>query len=459
MQRIRTSTESGFSLVEVSMSIMISGLIFTMVLAMMRPLQVNIPIEQTTITLREVETALKMHVERYGRLPCPARLNAAPNDPEYGQETDCMDASTPSGIFVGTGEEDAKEIRVGMVPIRNLDLPEYYARDGWDNRLTYAVTTDMAIPGLFSNLGGDISIRDSAGNDMTDVPGSALFAVISHGPDKKGAFTLEGGVAFDCMSSSDLDAENCDFSASGTTNGIFVSTTRSDGLVHYDDMIVYKTYVGNLSVPDCGNRGMIHAPGHPEADASECLDPGYKSAGIVSVDGTADLPCTSNGSFCESGYIHIADLAPGDYLIHWDANLRFNHPQANQYAILEFKAGDIIHETEAMPFTGPVCNLEPHAVDPAPAMQEVAAPIQHESGLMRFNLDELPDARLEVRMRFFGGSNSPGTTCADAVPPFSPLPTPTLSLIQVGTGGADATETLTLDILRKPQTFGVGLPP
>ena len=453
-----TSAESGFSLIEMAMTILISGLIFTMILAMMRPLQVNIPIEQTTITLREVEAALKMHVERYGRLPCPARLSVATFDPDYGRETDCS-ASAPLGVYTTNGVGDGKEVRIGMIPIRDLDLPEYYARDGWNNRLTYAVTADLAVTGMFDNNIGDITINDAVGNEMTDSPSSVLFVVLSHGPDGKGAATLDGGVAIACDGSTDLDAENCDFYQSGTRDSIFVSTTRSEGRVHFDDMILYKTYVGNISTPSCGNRGMIYAPGHPESEADGCLDPGYKSAGIIGIDGTLDLPCTSVNATCESSFIDLAALPPGDYLIHWDMNLQFNHPQPGQYAQLEFRAAGITHETEAIPFTGPVCNLIDHPTNPAPAKAETDAPVQHESGLMRFNLDATPDTTLQVRLKFYGGSNNPTTNCADADPAFSPMPTPTLSMIEEGVGTGSAVETVTLDIFRKPQTFGMGPPP
>lgn len=446
----KRKSQAGFSLVEMAMSIIISGLVFTMVLAMMKPLQVNIPIEQTSITLREVEAALKMHVERYGRLPCPASINLPPNDSEYGRETDCT-TTAPSGVYTTNGSVDGEEVRIGMVPIRNLDLPEYYARDGWDNRLTYAVTTILTDSFTFSNNAGDISVMDINGFDMLGVPGSALFVVVSHGPDEKGATTLEGGIALSCVGTSDKDTENCDFFDAGTIDADFMSSTRSEGTDHYDDMILYKTFVGSLSIPDCGNRGMIHAPGHPESDPSECLDPGYKSGGAISINGVTsemEIDCPTVSGFCENLYQPIDFLSAGDYLIHWDVNLKFDHPMPEQYAKLEFKAGDIIHETEPIPFIGDVCNLV--------SATETAAPVQSESGLMQFNLDAI--TQLEFKVRYFGGNNVPSTYCAAAIPPLTPLPTPTLHLVRLGSGTGLATEMMTLDILRKPQTFGMGPP-
>jgi hypothetical protein len=200
--------------------------------------------------------------------------------------------------------------------------------------------------------------------------------------------------------------------------------------MHYDDLMSYKAFIGEVVLPTCGNKGMIYGPAHPEADADDCVDPSYKRHGQETVTGNYSVSCTSSLSFCTGSWITLANLVPGDYLIHWSGFLRFDYAQPSQYAQLEFEVDGQSQRTEKMPFTGTVCI--------APGL------LQQESGLVDFRVSS--DSDLRVRMKYFGGINNPSANgCSGS--------TPSLNLVESGTGMSSATKTLSVDLFRKPQTF------
>jgi len=422
--------EDGFTLVEMVITILISSLMLTLLLNVLSPILFELPIINTRKSMEEVEEALVQHLQQFGTLPCPASITAAPDTILYGSATDCLAMPVPAGITrTATGrsipDPSTQFVRMGAVPVRTLDLPNQSMLDGWGNRILYIVTQKLTQDGEYSNDDGGIFIEDAAGNDMTSLAGNIQYILLSHGPDEKGAYSADGvQTASLCAGSPDLDRENCDGDAT------FIEAFRSLGTVQYDDIMAYKAFIGEVVIPTCGNKGMIYAPSHPEADADNCLDPAYKRQGQDSVTGNYSVPCTLSFAFCTGGWIDLIDLVPGDYLIHWDANLTFAFPQPSQYAVLEFEADTSIVESERIPFTSTVC--------------QPIGPMQTESGLLEFDVDN--NTTMRVRMKFFGGANDPvANGCAGA--------TPTLRLIEAGQGIVAARRTVAVDPFRKPQTF------
>lgn len=420
---------SGFSLIEAVLSIMIMGIMFAAILAFLKPLQQNEPLYATKERFARIEYALETYIQANGELPCPASLTSDPQSLAYGVATDCTVAPA-AGVFTANDgrvtPEQTENIRIGAIPFRSLNLSAQYGVDGWGNRFIYAVTERLTQDDLFDNNHGGIKINDSASGNMLSTEGTALYAVISTGNDGKGAYNAQGGLKGGGCSGSGIDLENCDMDAT------FVTTERSSGTVYYDDLISYKTFIGDLEPAACGNLGMIFAPAHPESDGNGCLNPGYVRQSIITLNGDFSVGCGTSSVFCNGSTIDIGDFTPGDYLIHWSAYLKFDYPQPSQYAVLEFEADDIIQSSEKIPFLGNICD------DPA------SAPLQNESGLLRFNIDN--DTTMTVRLRFYGGANDPDANGCSGQ-------TPTLNLVEVGEGSTDATKTLSVDPYRKPQTF------
>jgi prepilin-type N-terminal cleavage/methylation domain-containing protein len=415
------SDNRGFTLIEMTIAVLIASMIIGILVGILKPFIVQSKMLQTQYNFEDIEAALRGFLLDNGHLPCPAPMTAAPGTINFASATDCT-VGPVAGVNTATGR-GGRNIRIGSVPAYSLDLNVDVMRDGWGNNFTYAVTEAAAMPFMFANDEGAISINDAAGNSMTSTAGNVLYVLVSHGEDEKGAIAANGmPTAFLC--GADVDSENCD------DDDVFVSAQRSMGANYYDDIIRYRAFIGDLIPPICGNKGMLYAPLHPEADAESCLDPSYRREGQASLAGNFDVPCITSGAFCDDAWTDITSLPAGDYLIHWNAFMRFDFAQPSQFAVVEFEADGVTESSETIPFTGTVC-------------QALGNP-QKESGIFSMSVANTSDLRF--RMRYFGGQNNPGANGC-------PGNTPRLNMVESGTGAVTSLRTITVDPFRKPRTF------
>ena len=163
-------------------------------------------------------------------------------------------------------------IRRGMVPFRTLGITEDQAYDGYNMRLSYAVTEALAVPGTYTEAGGAIDMLDpigvtwfraakplagvspaqaygqhvlfkppglpgkdpATGNYVVEastgtsilVPtdgGAAHYAIFSAGADRQGAYNRDGKVTVACGAVG-LDNQNC---VTATATGIYVAAPNS----------------------------------------------------------------------------------------------------------------------------------------------------------------------------------------------------------------------------------------
>jgi type II secretory pathway pseudopilin PulG len=230
-------SEHGFSLVELAMVIIIGGLLIGTMSSMLLVYMRNTQIKTTQQRIDEVDNAIQEYLNLNGNLPCAAPRNAAVDTPEFGAQLTPVDCAL-GGDGVATAGAGASEVLVGAVPVRSINLPDDYAFDAWGNRLTYAVTADLATPGKYDRDKGAISIIDSAGNSIVTPDGSAHYVVLSHGPDGVGATTFAGvpnGSA--CPDDATLDGENCNDDATFRRTML---TASAPGAAHFDDLLKYR---------------------------------------------------------------------------------------------------------------------------------------------------------------------------------------------------------------------------
>lgn len=228
---------SGFSLLEVTMVMLIGGIVLG---AAASGLSSYIDTKRSHVTkerLEEVDRALQRYLSLNGRYPCPASVSAAVGSANFGIEVDanCASTSIPTGAtFTDTGP-DSVLVRIGAVPVRTLNLPEDFIGDPYGGRFTYAVTVPLASPGTYDRDGGDIAVIDSSGNSVINPAGSAHYVIVSHGEDSNGARTLLDGISQGC-SSGPLDSENCD------NDHIFRSTILRFGSSadRFDDRVRFR---------------------------------------------------------------------------------------------------------------------------------------------------------------------------------------------------------------------------
>lgn len=174
---MQKTTQTGFSLVEIAIVLVIVGL---MIGGLLTPLSVQMEqrrVADTRRMLDEAKEALVGYAVRHGHLPCPA-------------------------ISAANGEEDRNgyrctdERRDGFLPWATLGLPKL---DAWNHLYRYSVTPAFADSGQRFKIvtPRDITVytRDAGGALAYAAPAQDVPAVIvSHGANGAGAYS-ELGVA------------------------------------------------------------------------------------------------------------------------------------------------------------------------------------------------------------------------------------------------------------------------
>ena len=260
---------NGFTLIELTVALVVIGLLVAGAAKAFDIYMKKLRVDTTKARISEIEDALRLYVHENGRYPCPAPIDAARDSAAYAQETNC--AGAPAAGVSDVSGHAGRRVRIGAVPARALGIADTVMTDGWRNRFTYAVSVNLARPDVpFNNSGGAITITDV--NDNTVANGAAHFALISHGPDGKGARAEEGGLVGSCTGGQGKDRENCAYN-----DAVFrISNERSTapGAGYFDDFGAYAIAVERDqlgAILACNARMMFYNPAHPDADADGCV--------------------------------------------------------------------------------------------------------------------------------------------------------------------------------------------
>jgi hypothetical protein len=227
---------------------------------------------------------------QYGRLPCPASFIARPGDENYAREVVplCADSDgkiyTPDGkaTFAATGRQipvqvPAKtppinpDIIIGAVPVRDLGLSDTMRADAWGHLFTYAVSASVTAG--MGNGAGVIDVVDETGQSVLPYPsgksspdktgtGTALYVLVSHGKDGKGAYLANPGPAvtrppLSCDSAPGLDTLNCSFELGNPASPFAFRNapfSSQAGASWFDDTVAFYTPLGEDS-PVCPASG------------------------------------------------------------------------------------------------------------------------------------------------------------------------------------------------------------
>ncbi len=222
--------EQGFTLIELSIVIIIIGIITATFMSGLLVYLDQSRMQQTRERMEKITEAVNIYLDINGKLPCAAPLTVPIDGSDFAKEVndgDCEDTA-----LNGTFRDNFFEVRIGAVPVRSLNIPDEYSFDGWNNRFYYAVQERLATAGEYNGL-GQIAIVDSNNNLIIN---SAHFVVFSVGEDGVGAFNRNGSEVSAC-SGSKLDIENCDKDARFRSTLLF----SQSGPNHFDDIIFYQS--------------------------------------------------------------------------------------------------------------------------------------------------------------------------------------------------------------------------
>lgn len=203
--------QRGFSLLEMSVVVVIAGLMLGGVLSGVSALNARQREAGTQQQLEEIREALATFAAVNRRLPCPANPATAATVAGAGVER------VPNATGCTGGNH-------GVLPWATLGLAQ---GDAWGRRFTYRVTASFARSGVAITLAstGDGTVRNAAGVDLaTAVPA----VIVSHGMNARGSFGSTGVASAAGTDTSEL--ENADADA------LFISdvpTAQFDDLVHW----------------------------------------------------------------------------------------------------------------------------------------------------------------------------------------------------------------------------------
>ncbi len=294
----KSSHESGFTLVEIAIVLLISGMFMIAAAQFVKLYTVNAQYETTIEHADMTQDVLFEYFARNGAYPCPANPNLAPGDPNYGIEQ-CRDfadiddynnnRNNCTGMKAGIscpapGSSDARDVDgdgvsdivvIGAFPFRtvansingladgiaNTPYAQLHKKDGYGTLFSYAVTESMtntnpenSVITPASPYIGAIVIEDENDVSLTEPRGAAHYVLLSHGDNRKGGYSQDGQQSEDCILTTahngtdsngdgipdgdlDLEMDNCNFD-----NAIFVKSARAlaPNDDYYDDLIFYK---------------------------------------------------------------------------------------------------------------------------------------------------------------------------------------------------------------------------
>lgn len=232
MNRVAERTQRGFTLIELSIVLLIVGLLLAGGVNMLSSSTDSARYKESSSHLQEVRNALMAYYTQFQRLPCP--------------DTDADGIENPPGGGVCTSPR-------GWLPHVTLGIGD---SDAWGERIRYVVNgaftdaaavtnfcTTGAAPFSRSNAAWRIQVQDTAAVPQT-MGDWAGFALISTG--KNGRATNSGmATPFDatggCAALNALETENCD-----NDSILRTGTPLSDNsVITFDDTVVW---VGDMQL-------------------------------------------------------------------------------------------------------------------------------------------------------------------------------------------------------------------
>lgn len=272
---------SGFSLVELGIALIISGILIVPIYALMVYV---VTLKPTDDRMAVIQEALAEHVRVTGTLPCPANLSLdidSNTDAYRGQSTGdiCTGSISNGNVYIGavpiqnlkvvtdcasndnsdvplasdavtalkdsvysmaeifTGKKFASGLHSESTKAENVRCPlNEYIMDEHGHKFIYAVSTKAVKSGFDAytplDNGYGVEVRDINNNIISE---NQPYILVDLGPDGKGGYDRHGTKNGGSCGTSDADSENCDY------DDTFVAS--SENLAsgsYYDDIVDYN---------------------------------------------------------------------------------------------------------------------------------------------------------------------------------------------------------------------------
>jgi prepilin-type N-terminal cleavage/methylation domain-containing protein len=244
----RKIQKAAFSLVELSIVMVIIAIFISGIMYAAVGVSNNAKIVVTKNRIDEIYKAFGNYLAVNHALPCPAPITSTKGSTNYGNSQanglgKCWDIATNTAVV--SGVYTSSDLLYGMIPIQNLNLSTEMAEDGFGSKFAYIVNRKFT---GFNENGSStynfnnapdtsvITIKEGISGTATTITADAVFAIISYGPNKFGAY--KNTASTQNSRSSDADEKENDLNATVYDNVLISAADRSDV---FDDIVFYKT--------------------------------------------------------------------------------------------------------------------------------------------------------------------------------------------------------------------------
>ena len=231
--------QQGFSLIEISLVVVIMAIIAGSVLALVSTQHINAKVSATQTKQESIKQALINFIARNSRLPCPALATAVQGAANYGVEANAS-ANPPCTGTTVIGAGVNVNVR-GIVPWVTLGLADDATLDGYQHRFTYQIRRSQADANTMtattiSTMSGNIDIRTASGGTLINNGNPAIAVVVSHGANGIGAYLPMTGTRMVPLPTTADEAENTD------NDNEYVQKVPSDTVANpFDDIVMWLT--------------------------------------------------------------------------------------------------------------------------------------------------------------------------------------------------------------------------
>ena len=256
MKKALTRSPAAFSLVELSVVIIVISILLAGALSVLTSSVGNKKIEITQKRIQKIYQGMGIFLAKNGRLPCPAAINLAKSDSNYGLEGDCTITPATAGYWKSSATA-SPNLYFGMVPTKAIGISSDFSEDGFETKFAYLVLQGFTNATTFGKgLASIASSKNYANDSASDriiikekpasasiITNDAMFVIISYGANKSGGWNSNSTEQIAASSNSDEmenDADSPDSPLAGLAdfdNIIFTSSANSSG---FDDIIFYK---------------------------------------------------------------------------------------------------------------------------------------------------------------------------------------------------------------------------
>ncbi|MFC1659446.1 hypothetical protein ACFL0U_02670 [Pseudomonadota bacterium] len=233
---------NGLTFMELSIAILLLSIIATATTLFYTSLYESKVVSTTEENLYKIERALNAYLLENGHLPCPANPTTDVRAFGFGTEETVGGKDTACN-----GALSSNDIYYGVVPVKALKLRNKYALDGWGNKISYFVRLDFATDeATFTttsyNSATNLEIY-SNGTTGTETEANAIYVLVSHGYNGRGAYSDDGGqiefstkVGESVLDESYLSEETNIYQSS--FDSILVQDLYDE---NFDDILLFKT--------------------------------------------------------------------------------------------------------------------------------------------------------------------------------------------------------------------------